>query len=68
VSVVVRPEVGEVAERDVVSAVIDFLRAKPASRLMADFWEQSGTVRLVRRKSRVRAAGKTPALDVERAT
>jgi hypothetical protein len=68
VSVVVSPEVGDVAERDVVSAVIDFLRAKPANRLMADFWEQSETVRLVRREPHVTAAGKTPALHVERAT
>jgi hypothetical protein len=68
VSVVVRPGVGEVAERDVVSAVIEFLRAKPANRLMADFWEQSGTVRLVRREPHVTAAGKTPALHVERTT
>jgi hypothetical protein len=65
VSIVVRPGVGEVAERDVVSAVIEFLRAKPANRLMADFWEQSGTVRVVRREPRVTAAGKTPALHIE---
>lgn len=67
-SVVVRPGVGEVAEQDVVSAVIEFLRAKAANRLMADFWEQSGTVRLVRREPHVTAAGKTPALHVESAT
>jgi len=68
VSVVVHPGVGEVEERDVVSAVIEFLRAKPANRLMADFWEQSGTVRLARREPHVTAAGKTPALHIERAT
>ena len=68
VSVVVRPGVGDVAEREVVSAVIEFLRAKPANRLMADFWEQSDAVRVVRREPHVTAAGKTPALHVERAT
>jgi hypothetical protein len=48
--------------------VFDFLRAKPANRLMADFWEQNGSVRLVRREPHVTAAGKTPALHVERGT
>jgi hypothetical protein len=36
----------------VVGAVVDFLRATPRNRLMADVWAQSDTLRLVRAEPR----------------
>ncbi len=64
VSVVVRATIGHVQERDVVSTMIDFLRSKPRNRLMAEFWEQSDTIRVVRREPHSTPGGKTPALHI----
>lgn len=64
VSVVVRAAIGDVEEREVTSTVIDFLRSRPANRLMAEFWDQSDTLQVVRREPHVTAAGKTPALHI----
>jgi hypothetical protein len=65
VSVVVRPSVGEVQEPEVLEAVIEFMRAEPRNRVMADFWAQSDTIRVVRRAPYSTATGKTPALHLE---
>ena len=46
----IRPRLGPVAEDEVVSAVVDFLRADRSNRLMADVWEQGDTLRVVRRE------------------
>ena len=59
VSVVIQPHVGEVAEREVVSTVMDFLRSERRNRLMADVWDDAGTLRVVRREPSVTPAGKT---------
>jgi len=58
VSVVVRPALGYIDDRDVVGAVLDHLRSEPSNRLMADVWRDSGTVRVVRREPYLTAAGK----------
>jgi hypothetical protein len=65
VSVVVRPAIGTVPDQAILSAVMDFMRAKSHNRLMADFWQQSNTVRVVRREPHVTAAGKSPPLYVQ---
>jgi hypothetical protein len=65
VSVVVRPSVGEVSNREVLATVIEFLRAEPRNRVMADFWAQSETLRVVRREPHCSATGKTPALHID---
>jgi hypothetical protein len=52
VSVVVRPSVGAMSEQEVVGTVVDFLRATPRNRLMANVWAQSDTLRLVRTEPR----------------
>jgi hypothetical protein len=63
--VVVRPSVGEVSNREVLATVIEFLRAEPRNRVMADFWAQSETLRVVRREPHCSATGKTPALHID---
>jgi hypothetical protein len=57
-SVVVDPRIGEVAEAEVRSTVVGFLREKPRNRLMADFWAQGDTLRVVRREPHLTPAGK----------
>jgi hypothetical protein len=68
VSVVVGPGIGPVAEQDVVSATLDFLRMNPGNRLMADTWQQSDTLHMVRREPHVTTSGKILPLHIERAT
>ena len=58
VTVVVGPRVGEVSDEAVLDAVREHLRERPANRLMADFWEQTGALRVARREPVVTAAGK----------
>jgi hypothetical protein len=58
VSVVARPRLGELDEREVVDVVLEHLRAERRNRLMADVWRDGRTVRLVRREPYVTAAGK----------
>jgi hypothetical protein len=65
-SVVVGSRVGAVAEREVLSAVYAYLRRQPHNRLMAEFWEQSDSVRVVRREPYVTAVGKILPLHVRR--
>ena len=63
-SVVVAPAVGDVDESEVLSAVFEFLREKPRNRLMADFWQQGDSVRVVRREPHLTAAAKILPLHV----
>jgi len=67
VSVVVRPSVGRVREPELLAAVIEFMRADPRNRVMADFWAQNDAIRMVRREPHSTASGKTQALHVEAA-
>jgi hypothetical protein len=51
VSVVVSPDVGEVEEQAVVSAVLDMLGSGPVYKdMMASFWQAGQTLRVVRRE------------------
>jgi hypothetical protein len=65
VSVVVRPSVGEVAEPEVLQAVIEFMRSEPRNQVMTDFWAQNDAIRVIRRDPYSSASGKTPALHLE---
>jgi hypothetical protein len=64
VSIVIRPEIGRVAERDVISTTLDFLRSTPRNRLMADTWAQAGTLRIARREPHVTDSGKILPLHI----
>jgi hypothetical protein len=64
VTVVIRPGVGAVPEDEVVSAVVDFLRAEPRNRLMAEVWEQGDTLRVVRREPSLTRAAKILPLHI----
>ena len=57
-SVVIGPRIGEVVDIEVLSEVLGFLRQKPRNRLMADFWAQGDTLRVVRREPQLTPAGK----------
>jgi hypothetical protein len=67
-SVVVGPRVGPVAEAEVLSTVYGFLREQPRNRLMADFWAQSESLRMVRREPYITPVGKILPLHVVRST
>lgn len=57
------PRLGDVAEEEVVGAVLASLAAGGAGdRMMADIWRQAKTLRLERRPPEVSAAGKIPAV------
>jgi hypothetical protein len=64
VSVVARPALGPIDERDVVATVLDRLRAERENRMMADIWRDGGTLRLVRREPHVTSAGKILPLHI----
>lgn len=66
VNIVIRPEVGAVDEREVVSSVVAFLSSEPRNRLMAEVWEQSDTLRVVRREPSRTVAGKLLPLHIAR--
>jgi hypothetical protein len=63
-SVVVAPGVGEVDAEEVLSVVYAFLRERPQNRLMADFWAQGESLRVVRREPHLTAAAKILPLHV----
>jgi hypothetical protein len=65
-SLVVAPEIGPVAESEVLSTVYRFLREEPRNRVMADFWAQSETLRVVRREPHMTITGKILPLHVAR--
>jgi hypothetical protein len=66
VSIVVRQQVGPVADADVVATVISFLSSVPRNRLMAGVWAQSDTLRVVRRDPHATRTGKIPSLRINR--
>jgi hypothetical protein len=63
-SVVVSPGVGEIESAEVLSTVYGFLRERPQNRLMADFWAQGDSVRVVRREPYLTPAAKILPLHV----
>jgi hypothetical protein len=66
VSIVIQPHVGDVPEPEVVSTVIEFLRAERRNRQMADVWDDAQTLRVVRREPSLTSAGKTLPLHIDR--
>ncbi len=64
VSVVIRPHLGDVPEREVVSAIVEFLRSEPRNRLMAEVWDQGDTLRVVRREPSLTTAAKILPLHI----
>jgi hypothetical protein len=50
VGVLVRPNVGAVAEDDVIATVLSFLRSRRRNRMMADVWAAGDTIRVIRRE------------------
>jgi hypothetical protein len=65
-SVVVGPRIGPVSEGEVLEAVYAFLRAQPRNRLMADFWAQAESLRVVRREPYLTPVGKILPLHLTR--
>lgn len=64
VSLVIAPKVGDLDEAQVVRGVLEFLRHRGLGEtMMAEIWNQSGTLRIVRQEPHVTAAGKTLALQ-----
>lgn len=64
VSVVVRPAVGELDDREVVMAVLNHLRSERRNQLMADVWRDGQTLRVVRREPYMTSAGKILPLHI----
>jgi len=64
VSVVARPELGQLDDAAVVEAVLAHLGEVSRNRLMVDVWRAGGTVRVVRREPYVTAAGKILSLHL----
>jgi hypothetical protein len=66
VAVVVHPSLGALDEGDVLDTVFEYMRAEPRNRLMADFWREAQTLRVVRRPPHVTSAGKILPLHLAR--
>jgi hypothetical protein len=64
VSVVVRPALGELDDREVVTEVLEHLRSERRNRLMVDLWRDAETLRVVRREPYMTAAGKILPLHI----
>jgi hypothetical protein len=65
--IAVSPRLGVVDEPAVVRATLDYLGSRsPGDRMMADYWRQAGTLRVVRREPAATHSAKIPALVVER--
>lgn len=62
-TVVVSPRIGELEEREVIDAVLGFMREPRHNRLMADFWAQSDSLRVARREPHFTSGGKILSLD-----
>jgi hypothetical protein len=58
VEIVVSPRVGPVEVAAVSGAVYDWLRTRPGEQLMADFWQDANTLRVVRRAPYATGAAK----------
>ena len=64
VSLVASAGIGPIDERDVVRTVLDYLKQRgPGEQLMAEVWENGGTLRVVRGEPHVTAAGKIEVLQ-----
>ena len=64
VSLVASPSIGALDEREVVRTALDYLAQRGVGeQLMAQVWENSGTLRLVRAEPHVTAAGKIQPLQ-----
>ena len=57
-AVVAAPSVGVLDEDAVLDAVYSYMRAERRNRLMADFWREAQTLRVVRRQPEMTAGGK----------
>jgi hypothetical protein len=66
VTVVIRPQIGEVQETEVLATVAGFLRSQPRNRLMAMVWEEGDTLRVARREPSLTAAAKILPLHLTR--
>jgi hypothetical protein len=65
VEIVVSPSIGAIDEKGLLERVLSFLRSRgPAQRMMADVWEASGTVKVVRREPEATRASKVLPLHV----
>jgi hypothetical protein len=59
ISLVVSPRLGPIDEARVVATVLQFLASPSgAHKMMADFWEQANTLRVVRREPHATSASK----------
>jgi len=58
IEIVVSPRVGPVEVAALSGAVYDWLRTRPGEQLMADFWQDANTVRVVRRAPYTTSAAK----------
>jgi hypothetical protein len=58
VEIVVNPRVGTIDGAAVAAAVYDWLRSRPDEQLMADFWQDANTLRVVRRPPYATGAAK----------
>jgi hypothetical protein len=67
VSLVVDPSVGALDESALLDVAFDYMRSERRNRLMADFWREAQTVRVVRRPPRMTSAGKILPLHLARA-
>ena len=58
VELIVSPRVGPIEAATVTGAVYEWLQARPGEELMADFWRDANTVRVVRRAPYTTGSGK----------
>jgi hypothetical protein len=63
-TLVVSPRVGPLRDEEVVTEALAFLREPRPNRLMADFWAQSGSLRVARREPHVTSGGKIQPLHL----
>jgi len=66
VALVVDPSVGTLDDAEVLATAFDFMRSERRNRLMADFWREAQTLRVVRRTPEMTAAGKILPLQLMR--
>lgn len=64
VGVLVRPSIGEVADDEVVAAVLSFLGSQRRNRLMTDVWAAGDTIRVIRREPYLTPAAKILPLHI----
>jgi hypothetical protein len=62
VSIVVREALGPIEPAEILDAALGYLNSTPRNRLMAGVWEQSDTLRVVRRDPHSTLTGKIPSV------